>query len=159
MTRSRDLSNIPVVRGTVLKNNGAQTISNATFSYVTFNLENFDNGGFHSTSVDTDRITIPTGFGGKYLIQAQVRFAANTTGYRRFDVELGATGASLSTSIVAPVNGSSTTGTLGSVYDLVAGDYIRLSVYQNSGGSLDIVSGSTGTGLSSTFLSAIYLGV
>ena len=146
------------VVGALVKNNGAQTISNATFSYVTFNLENFDTNGFHSTSVDTDRITIPTGFGGKYLIQAQARFAANTTGFRRFDVELGATGASLSVSIVAPVNGSSTTGTLGSVFDLAAGDYIRLSVYQNSGGNLDILTGSTGTGLSSTFLSAIYLG-
>jgi hypothetical protein len=146
-------------KGVVLKNNGTQTCANDTYTYITFNTENIDTNGFHSTSTNTDRITIPAGMGGKYLVQAQVRMAANTTGYRRFDIELGATGASLATSIVAPVNGSATTGTLGSVFELAAGDYIRLSVYQNSGGNLDTVTGSTGNGLSSTFLSATYLGV
>ena len=35
--------------------------------------ENFDTDGFHSTVTNTSRITIPTGKGGKYLVQAQLQ--------------------------------------------------------------------------------------
>jgi hypothetical protein len=34
---------------------------------ISFNFENFDTDGFHSTVTNTSRMTIPTGKGGKYL--------------------------------------------------------------------------------------------
>lgn len=37
---------------------------------ITFTTENFDTNGFHDNSSNTSRITIPTGYAGKYNIQA-----------------------------------------------------------------------------------------
>ena len=38
---------------------------------ITMGSEEFDTDGFHSTSTNTSRITIPSGKGGKYLLTAQ----------------------------------------------------------------------------------------
>ena len=38
---------------------------------ITMGNEEFDTDGFHSTSTNTSRITIPSGKGGKYLLTAQ----------------------------------------------------------------------------------------
>ena len=38
---------------------------------ITMGNEEFDTDGFHSTSTNTGRITIPSGKGGKYLLTAQ----------------------------------------------------------------------------------------
>ena len=49
---------------------------------MTWDSEDFDTDGFHSTSSNTSRITIPSGKGGKYLLVAQTTFASNATGVR-----------------------------------------------------------------------------
>jgi hypothetical protein len=44
---------------------------------LTLPSEEYDSDGFHSTSSNTSRFTIPTGKGGKYLVNAFVQGAAN----------------------------------------------------------------------------------
>lgn len=45
---------------------------------LTFTSENFDTNGFHDNSTNTSRITIPTGYAGKYLID--MSWASDTSG-------------------------------------------------------------------------------
>ena len=45
---------------------------------LTFTSENFDTNGFHDNSTNTSRITIPTGYAGKYLID--MSWASDTAG-------------------------------------------------------------------------------
>jgi len=51
------------------------SIPDNTNTTLTFNTETFDNGGFHSTSVNTERLTIPVD--GVYLIGCNVSFVIN----------------------------------------------------------------------------------
>jgi hypothetical protein len=49
-------------------------ISAGASTLITWNQELFDVGGYHSTSSNTDRITIPSGKAGYYLINAAITF-------------------------------------------------------------------------------------
>jgi hypothetical protein len=140
--------------GCSLWNNATQSIPNATVTALTFNQENFDTDGFHSTSSNTSRITIPTGKGGKYLFVGNVAFAGNATGSRWMEIDVNGTdryyGASWSGfSAIYNIENMSV------ILDLVATDYVELFVYQNSSGSLNIVDGSEEyTRFSCTYLGA-----
>jgi hypothetical protein len=56
-----------------------QVITGSTWTTVLFDTENFDTDGFHSTSSNTGRMTIPSGKAGYYEIAAHVNF--NITDY------------------------------------------------------------------------------
>ena len=104
---------------------------------LTFDTEYEDTGGMHSTSVNTSRITIPTGGSGWYRFGGCVRFAANATGYR--EVKIRANG-SVDIVIQRTENHGGTDTcrvALHGEYPLAAGDYIELVVTQNSGGALN----------------------
>lgn len=111
---------------------------------ITFNSERWDNGAMHSTSVNTSRITIPSGGGGKYLIGGHVSYDSNATGGRSTLIVVnGSTivaGHSDNALTALPLNHSIST-----MYPLSAGDYVELHVYQTSGGNLDIVAGGNYT--------------
>lgn len=66
-------------------NSTTQNINNTTAA-LTFNSEEFDTDGFHDTGSNTSRMTIPTGKGGKYLLQAG-SFASASTDYMFFRVD------------------------------------------------------------------------
>jgi hypothetical protein len=131
-------------------------MSNNTFTVsVLFNAELFDTDGYHSTSSSTNRITIPTGLAGKYLVTASLSYAANSTGVRIIYINKTSGG-------VETTHGGVTTSNIGSVLntsvatstilDLAEGDYVTCEGYQNSGGSLNVASGT------SSFFAVQYLG-
>lgn len=67
-------------------NSAAQSITNNTPTLLTWDSEDHDIGGLHSTVSNTARITPPALIGpgfGLFLLIAQVQWAAGTTGYRR----------------------------------------------------------------------------
>lgn len=115
------------------------SITNNTLTALTFDTEEFDVGaGMHSTSVNTGRLTVPTGCGGKYVIGADIEFAANATGSRLIRLRVnGATN-------IAQVQYPSSSGTyasalaISSVYALSAADYVEVVVLQDSGGALNV---------------------
>ena len=114
--------------------NLTQSIANSTNVALTWNSEYFDTDGFHDTSSNTSRITIPTGKGGKYLLTGATHYSTGSTGYRAikfkknggdfFDINYGAAGAYTGLPITA-------------IVELSVGDYVELITVQNSGGSLD----------------------
>lgn len=116
-------------------NSTLQSIPNTTYTALTLDSERWDTDGFHSTSSNTSRMTIPVGLSGKYLVTASSQSASNGTGDRYITffvngVNVGPQTWSVgSTSTTEP----QTTGIL----DLVAGDYVEAYIWQNSGGALN----------------------
>jgi hypothetical protein len=149
-------SGLPAVIGCALSKTGSdQTISNATSTEITWNNEYFDTDGFHSTSTNTNRITIPTGKGGKYKILATVHYDdVNTTGLRR--VLLWKNGSTELITSRRAAQGAYNGHYISWIGDLVAGDYVSLETYQTSGGNTSIF--ASGMGTVSSFFSATYLG-
>lgn len=131
----------PATVGCSVYNTTTQSISNNTDTGVTFNSEHFDTDGFHSTVSNTEKLTIPSGKDGKYLITASGMWATSNVGTRFFRLQKNGTtnlgnGAKQDT-----VPSGAFSQSVCEVVDLVAGDYITVDVYQSSGSSLNI--GST----------------
>jgi hypothetical protein len=141
--------------GCSIYNTTTQSIPNATNTAVTFNSENFDTDGFHDTSTDTSRITIPTGKGGKYLITYLIVFRNNGTGYRNVDLIKNGTVGFHSCGYAAVTSSSAYVGESGSsIVDLAAADYFEMFVTQNSGGSLGTQGTADGTQIQVSYLGA-----
>ena len=138
--------------GANVYNSSNLTISNATFTTLTFNTEKFDTDTFHSTSSNTGRMTIPSGKNGKYLIIASMAFDGNGTGFRASEIQLNGVDY-LKGNWALGYAADSTVLIATTTMDLVATDYVTITVYQNSGGNLNIQGGS-GNSFSITYLGA-----
>ncbi len=125
-------------------NNASINIATATNTALTFNSERYDVGGMHSTSVNTSRITIPTGGGGVYHLGGCVVFASNATGVRA--VWLMLNGATRIVQQAQPASSATDQAiTVSCDYKLAAADYVELFVFQSSGGILAVNSTSAYT--------------
>jgi hypothetical protein len=113
-----------------------QTISNATWTVLTYNSESYDTDGFHSTSTNTGRLTIPAGLTGYYLVITQAVFNTNATGARSSQIRKN--GAEISVGRKMGAYSSTVESVLvgSDILYLTAGDYIEHLVYQSSGGNL-----------------------
>jgi hypothetical protein len=136
------------------KSASAQSIANATDTIVTFDAEEFDTDGFHSTSVNTGRMTIPAGKGGKYLCIGNVIFAANATGQRSMNFAKNGSSAGAFQQLASAGSGTSTIFCISGILDLVATDYVEISVFQNSTGSLNVNNNQAGTRFAIQYLGA-----
>ena len=116
-------------------NSGNLSINDSTLTALTFDTERYDTDTLHSTSSNTSRLTATVG--GKYLIFAGLGFASNATGYREFTVKLNNT-TYIIDDIRIPVTGNRTFANFSTVYQLSAGDYVEVVVYQTSTGVLTV---------------------
>lgn len=131
----------PTFIGCALYSASAISVANGTFQTINWDSEFFDTNGFHSTSSNTSRFTIPSGYAGKYLISANLTFASNSTGTR--DMIWYLNGVSTGQFLYGANAGSRPTTISGStVLNLAVGDYIYIAAYQTSGGSLNLNYGS-----------------
>lgn len=108
-------------------------VPTATATLMPLPAEEYDSGGMHDTATNNSRVTIPAGGGGVYTVNATVGFSFNSAGGRA--VQLFKNGTQFNS---AP-NG--TPASSGSVFlpitlALVAGDYLEIKAYQDSGASL-----------------------
>jgi hypothetical protein len=132
-----------------------QSISNNTLTALTFNNELFDTDGFHSTSTNTSRLTVPSGKAGYYQIFGTTIFDTNATGKRYININKN--GSTIFSG--GELAGSSTlyiSSYASCVVNLAVGDYIEFFAYQNSGGNLNIYTGAINSysQFSMTFLGA-----
>ena len=118
----------------------SQSISNATDTKIAFANESFDTSGFHSTTVNNTRITIPSGLSGYYRVTANIGWLNNGTGRRIFAIALN--GGNVSQAELTPTSSVEPAGSITDTYLLNVGDYLELNVYQTSGGNLN-TSGSS----------------
>lgn len=129
------------------------SINNATYTAVTWPNEYFDTDGFHSTTTNTSRFTVPTGKDGKYLVTSLVRFLANTTGIRI--ASLYKNGVELyQGSNKNPLSSGGTSLQFSWQGSLVATDYLEVFVYQDSGGALNISGDAASAWFTMTYLGA-----
>jgi hypothetical protein len=119
------------------------SISTATETILTLNAEEYDTDAMHSTSVSTGRLVAATA--GTYHCTAQVWFAAASGGYRSLRMYLNGVGVTLLTEATNDAPGASLAAPLAVSKDVVlaVGEYIECSVYQSSGGSLNVLGGSS----------------
>jgi hypothetical protein len=128
-----------------------QTLTSGASTLISFNTENFDTNGFHDNATNNSRMTIPTGYGGKYLLSVMFYYASNAAGYRELTIKKNG---SFINYFYAPGNSQPNTIQGALVLSLVAGDYIELSSYQNTGGNLDVIGGADATYFQITYLGA-----
>ena len=124
--------------GTRVRNSGSGIliIPNATGTALTFNTEDYDTDGIHSTSSNTSRFTVPSGKAGYWQVSFFFNFDGNATGIRSIYVyKNGNFNALISTN---PASTSQASNNATMTYSLIVGDYIELYAFQNSGGNLNI---------------------
>ena len=120
------------------------TASSGAWHYIPLNTESWDIGSNYNTS--TYRFTVPTGGAGRYLV---------TSG-----MEMTSVHADKIAQIALRVNGSARPGssqrdytvsgdnddvkfTCNTIFNLADGDYVEMSVYQNTGSNQTIAAGET----------------
>lgn len=132
---------------------GQQTIANNTFVKLTWDVENYDVGGYASAG---DTITIPSGKSGYYLVIARGYWDTNTSGTRH--IAIYKNGTRTYQNNVTPAGTSVyPTSMIQAVFYAAETDTIEAYVKQTSGGSLSIYKSQTndeGGSLSAAFLGA-----
>jgi hypothetical protein len=121
-------------------NSGNQTISNATWTDLTFDSELYDTDTMHDTSSNTNRITFTTA--GVYVVSAHVNWTAGTTADRFVGIQHTQTSG---TSYIALQHGSATAlvgameQSVAVVAKFAASDYVTMQVRHNQGSNLDTI--------------------
>ena len=140
--------------GVSLTKSASQNIVGNTETAVTWDTENFDVGGYHSTSSNTERITIPSGKAGYYQFNTYLGWEADgTSGLRSLQLHKNGTMiARMNPSIYGnqqPAFGKGIT-----FYGAVS-DYFEIRTYVTSG-NWDVLGNNTRTAISS--FDAFFLG-
>lgn len=138
-----DVSGLDVIsakqQNVVATKAASQSIPNNAGTVVTFSTEDFDTNNMHDVATNNSRLTSKVI--GKYLINANINFATNTTGIRSVSLRVNGT----TTIATQQVNASGTGYTslsVSALYNLLPNDYVEVTVLQTSGGALDITTGN-----------------
>lgn len=115
--------------------NVAQSIANSTVTAVLFDSEDLDTANGHSTSTNTSRWTCPAGLAGWHDVDGTGVHGSNATGYRQTQLRIN--GATVIGYAATPaVSGNATGQSVHRKWFFNVGDYVELTLFQNSGGSL-----------------------
>jgi hypothetical protein len=124
------VSTSPTFVGCSIYNSATQSIPNGTDTNFTYDSEYFDTNGFHSTSSNTSRITIPTGYGGKYLVNVST---SDPTTSSLSTLKLRKNGANLKYQVLNGITRTEFVKVCSWVVDLAVADYLEIMIYQNQG--------------------------
>jgi hypothetical protein len=120
----------------MMRRAAAQSINDSSSTAISFDTQDIDDENYIDVGGAPTRLTFPRK--GIYLLDVEVQFASNATGYRVLTMPRSG-GASDFTMNIMPVNGAITvlkfplmTG------ERAAGDYYEFKVWQNSTGALNI---------------------
>ena len=125
--------------GCSLKKSTSQSVADNTVTAMTWDQEVFDTDGFHSVVTNTDRITIPTGKGGYYLVTCVLYFNDTDADTWR-DVRIYKNGSNTMATRIPGSNQSAKAPAISDIFALSAGDYIQAYAVQASGASVDVYS-------------------
>jgi len=114
---------------------GPQTLPTGASTVVTFAGEEYDPDDLHSTTVNTDRITVIVA--GVYAMSGNGVWEANDTGTRRLDITVGGTSVA-GQSVFMAAETLAASISVARQKELAVGDIVRLEGYQTSGGDLDL---------------------
>lgn len=122
--------------------NADQSLSNITLTAIALNSERNDTDVIHDTSTNNSRLTCKTA--GVYLIVGQLTYAANATGIRKCAIRFNGTtyignqdNLNSGASLACPVSTAT-------IYPMAVNDYVEMVGYQDSGGSLNVMTAPGG---------------
>ena len=144
-------SSTPTFVGCRLRSNTAQNLTNNVATAINFQVEDFDTDGFHSTTTNNTRITIPSGKAGYYLFTGHGEIQDNTTGTRYTAIYKNGVLADIATSPGGPGRANVV---VVSILSASVGDYFELYLQQNSGSTLVTYDGTHSTTFSAEYLGA-----
>jgi len=108
-----------------------QTTSAATYTVIAFTSEDFDTNGFHDNSTNTGRITIPSGYAGKYLITGQLTTLDGNNTHTSAIYKNGTRFNTLTSFRSAESGAGGSVQTL--IMNLAVADYVEIAQYSGSG--------------------------
>jgi hypothetical protein len=118
----------------VTRTNTSTSLTNGALYTVAFTGENYDTNSFHDNSTNNSRITIPTGKGGKYYVNAYFNNALGSVGSYAI-IYLYLNGSQIAQGYregnIWRGNGDAQ-GNASAVLTLTAGDYIEMGYQQNN---------------------------
>lgn len=135
-----------------------QSIPANTITAILFNTNGYDSLSMHSTTVNTSRLTIPTGWAGKYRISVALTWAAPTTTlptYLQVGIYKGGNPWSpYARESYMNVTGVQQVSRLTWESTAVVGDYFEVFVNQNASSlPISLVPGSIGCVFTATWVS------
>ena len=144
-------SSTPTFVGASVYSTADQTINTATDTALTWSDELFDTDGFHSTSTNTSRMTIPAGKAGKYLVAGTSTWGPDRTG--RCQQIIYKNGSVFAYVIAGPMSQSPGQNyTL--IMDLAVADYVEVFARQDTGSSATITKTTSQTRFQIEYLGA-----
>jgi hypothetical protein len=118
------------------------SVANNTITAVNLTAERHDVGGYHDNATNPDRITVPTGHGGHFSLRGHVVFDESTSGGTPNagdrGVEITINGTVAAQARVPAVGAGDTALAVAVSRDLVATDIVRITAFQDSGGSMNV---------------------
>lgn len=139
----------PAFVGAKVYNSGTQSISASSLTALTFDSEEWDTDGFHSTSVNTSRMTIPSGKDGKYLVVAGTRVPG-----AGWSLGVAVNGTRVRNQTNAVGNGADSDIQTTAIVDVVATNYIEVHVNDPTGGNV----GHASAAVAQSHLDIVWLG-
>jgi hypothetical protein len=127
------LANPPIAK---LRNSAGISITTGVSTALTWDTEDFDTVGGHSTVTNTSRYTCQTGYAGYHRIKANVYWAANASGARSVWFRVNGTDVAGSEATVLPGAATIVSVASDTIVNLAAADYVEVIVNQSSGGAL-----------------------
>lgn len=126
----------PVFPGAkVSRENTNQSVPNSSNTNIAFDTVVNDSGGFADLGTNPERLTVPAGQAGTYLVSAGFNMEPNGVGIRLIRITVNG---SLLYSMGVPTVGISATIVITSLAILSVGDILRTTAFQNSGGPLNL---------------------
>ncbi len=118
---------------------GTQSINNTNWTMITWDTEQYDTDGFHSTSTNTSRITIPSGKGGYYLLTSHIALDDSSgTGDRSTQFWLNGVDTGKSYVNLQGTSSGFTAMANSYIIYLSVGDYVEAGIRQASGTSKNV---------------------
>ena len=119
---------------------GNQSVNSATTTLITFDTEDWDTDNAFSSN----RFTVPTNEGGKYLFQAYIDMYFGNANGERIDVKLRINGSNAKEfrNVVNGDPGLTQSTGLSAILNLSAGDYVEVYVYHTYGSAQNVVAGN-----------------
>lgn len=118
------------------RQSGGQTISDSADTAITLNTEYFDTDGYHDNVTNNARLTVPTT--GYYQIGALAGFSTvgSGTGKRQFTIWKNGISSGFLAAIQWCEGTTAALHSFSTIASLSAGEYVLLSAFQDSGGSI-----------------------
>lgn len=123
-------------KGSLIRRTATQSISNTTTTAIIFDTEDRDDLNGWLSGTNPTRFTINTT--GWYDLAAHIKWADFTGGKRVFDLRINGSNFPMSNSAEASSNHQGPDTPVAMTYYFTKGDYIELTVWQNSGSSVNV---------------------